>query len=271
VAAGYGDEPVTPADPLSARYAEIANAIDPGRLRGDDDGFAMEDLEADLDRRPREAKLVGVYTAAGIEYALERYGILPHLARLGYGRFRVVLDHSTVGDRARLHGFAAGAEHLLVELVLERRGVAGLELLYVHWLNLRHPLAARTGALLPGQDVPGLGLAREVAELLQRVATRLGLAGVAFRPSHYHLAYVARSRYRFLDPRRQGRFEALVRDLGALPLAEATKVVADGHVRLDGQPYGWEADEMVDLAARPADGDVIAAERERARFTVERP
>jgi len=100
------------------------------------------------------------------------------------------------------------------------------------------------------------------------MAARLGLAGVAFRPMWYHLAALARSRFRFLDPARQGRFEALLRDLGQLPLLEVSQAVVDGHVLLDGQPYAWEASDMVSRL-EPVAGDVeaIARERERCHFT----
>jgi hypothetical protein len=111
-------------------------------------------------------------------------------------------------------------------------------------------------------------MAREMVELFERMAARLGLDGVAFHPSHYHLAYVAREQFRFLDPARQGRFEALVRDLAGIPLPVATRAVAERGVRLNGAPYRWEPEDMVDLAVAPtADGEVAAA-REAAHFTV---
>jgi hypothetical protein len=123
--------------------------------------------------------------------------------------------------------------------------------------------------------VPGLGLAREITQLLTLIAQRLNLDGVAFRPSWFHMAWAARHDARFVDPARQGRFEALVRDLRALPLLEATRAVAEGRVLLNGQPYTWEPDEMVrwrDDSLRPKDKAQIAAERERCHFTVrERP
>jgi hypothetical protein len=155
--------------------------------------------------------------------------------------------------------------------------VGGRQVLYVNWLTLRNPRGLfRAGQRpLPGQDAPGLGLAHEVGELFARAATRLGLAGVAFRPSWYHTAYAARHRLEFVDPARQGRFEALIRDLGALDLGMVTRALAHGRVRSNGSPYAWEADEMVGPAdgARPT-GDparaaAVAAERERVHFTVE--
>jgi hypothetical protein len=159
----------------------------------------------------------------------------------------------------------------LIETVLERREVAGARMLYVHWLALRNPHArfSPERPKLPGQHVPGLGLAREMAELLARMAARLELEGLAFRPAAYHLAFGGRETLRFVDPARQGRFEALVAALQALPLSEATRAVAEGRVLLDGAKYEWEADEMVKwLEPRPDDRAAIDAARAAAHFTV---
>jgi hypothetical protein len=154
----------------------------------------------------------------------------------------------------RLYGQAAGGEHLLIDCILERALVSDSPVLFVHWLELRHPLA-RFGPgrpALPGQTVPGPGLAREAGELLGRVAARLGLAGIAFRPSAYHVAYAARHQLRFVDPERQRRFEALLRQLEGVPLMEATRAVAEGRVTLDGVPYAWEPDVMCRWLRAPA-------------------
>jgi hypothetical protein len=105
--------------------------------------------------------------------------------------------------------------------------------------------------------------------MLARMAVRLGLAGVVFRPAHYHTAYAARHAFAFVDPERQGRFEALVRDLAGVPLVEATAAVADGRVLLEGKPYAWEADEMAYwLRESPTEPGEVERERERVSFTV---
>jgi hypothetical protein len=103
------------------------------------------------------------------------------------------------------------------------------------------------------------------------MAVRLGLGGVVFRPAHYHTAYAARHEFQFVDPHRQGRFEALVRDLAGVPLLEATTAIAEGKVRMDGAPYAWEADEMAYwLRESPAEPGEVERERERVRFTLDR-
>jgi hypothetical protein len=155
--------------------------------------------------------------------------------------------------------------------VLERREVAGAQMLYVHWLALRNPRARFSPGRpqLPGQEVPGLGLVREISEMLVRMAARLGLEGLAFRPAAYHLAFRGKDTMRFVDPARQGRFEALIELFKGMPLTEATRAVAEGRVLLEGAPYQWEADEMVKwLEPRPDDRVAIDAARSAARFSL---
>jgi acetoin utilization deacetylase AcuC-like enzyme len=273
VLAGRGRQPIKARyDPLSARYRKIARLLT-AEAPPDWEPFTLEDLEGSLGPpASRDTRVLGHYTAQALEYALFRYGLLSHLERLGYSRPRVETARTGAGERIMLLGQAGGREHLLIDCVVERKHLAGEDLLFVNWLSLRHPRVrfSEVRPQLPGQEVPGLGLVREVSELLARMAERLGLAGVAFRPMWYHLAVQARARFRFADPRRQGRFEALVRDLGHLPLLEATRAVAEGRVRLGGEPYRWEPDDMV--ASRRESGDdreEIAAERARCHFTVD--
>ena len=260
-------------DPLQARFARIAR-----EMTGSDLGeteFSAADIEEALGLGPqsRQRLYLGYYTAAGIEHALFRYGILDQLRRLGYGWFRVALSAAIPGERMCLYGESGGGEHLLVDLVAEKRQVARSDVLYVHWLSLRNPRAPFTELRprLPGQEVPGLGLARELGEMLALIARRLDLAAVVFRPAYYHTAYSARHDLAFVEPERQGRFEALVRDLAAVPLLDATTAVAGGLALLNGAPYSWEADEMALWLKPPPAPDRearVARERERCRFTL---
>jgi acetoin utilization deacetylase AcuC-like enzyme len=261
-------------DPVHARYAHIAMTLKSGELSGqgtEADAVTMDDVLADLGVQPRRhPRLLGFYSASGIEHALERYGVLPHLRRLGFDRFEVELGRAAGRDRARLYGWRVGERHLLVELVAERATVGGAPVLYVHWLTLQDPSRPlERPSPLPGQEHPGLGLSKEFGELLLRMAARLELSGVAFAPSWYHMAYLARDRCAFVDPARQGRFEALVRDLGGMSLRAATTAVADKRVSLNGTPYAWEADDMVTWRdGSHLEPELVAAERDKVRFTV---
>ena len=204
------------ADPLSTRFAEIAEMLGRSTLGdGDAEGLIRaEDIEEALGLCEPAHRLLGFYTASGIEHALHAYGLLRELQRLGYSDFDVVLTPVELGDQLRI--YAAPGRALLIEAVLGRERIPAppgaterpQDYLFIHWLTLRNPLAEFSAGRprLPSQQVPGLGLAREVSELLRRMAARLGLAGVAFRPMHYHTAYGARHNFRFPDPARQARF-----------------------------------------------------------------
>jgi hypothetical protein len=78
----------------------------------------------------------------------------------------------------------------------------------------------------------------------------LALDGMIFRPSHYHLAAVARSYVRFVDPAAAGLLRALEELLSGVPLEDASRAVEEGRVvdRTTGQAVRWEAWPMV-LAA----------------------
>ena len=232
--------------PLRLHYAQIARRLHPASLTGDlTEGDVLSDLGLGQTARPR---FLGYYTTEGVEHALDRYGILPYLSRLGYGPFRVAIDRDPRGDRLRLLARREGTELLLVELVAEVQRLVGEDYLYIHWLTLRHPRGRFTAGRpqLPGQEVPGLGIARETGELLGRAAHRRGLAGIAFRPAWYHMAYQGyRMGLEFAETRRQARFSAMLRDLIDVPLLTATLAVAEGRVLMNGQPYVWEADLMI--------------------------
>lgn len=258
-------------DPMAARFRRIARRLREEQLAGDAQ-LTDSDVDEALGRRaPVTPRLLGFYSKQGVEYGLFRYGLLDQIRRLGYGALRVDLDAAGAGDRLRVFGTSDGREHLLIEMVLKREQIAAGEFLAASWLALRNP-RARFSAVhpqLPGQDVPGLGLALEVTELLSQIARRLGLRGVVFRPAWYHVAFAARHQFRFIEPGRQGRFEAMIRDFGGVPLLIASLAVKDGRVQMNGEPYRWEPDDMAHwLDEGPKDLDSIAAERERVRFTL---
>ncbi|MCE9669100.1 histone deacetylase [Myxococcus stipitatus] len=274
--AGMGGRPIKAKyDPLSAHFRRVSRLLSQEDGKPLEEPLTLEDLEGSLGFGGAiQPRVLGYYTAQSLEYALFRYGLLGHVERMGYHRLRVEVGSTGVGDRVKVLGRAGGEEHLLVDAVVERRIIADASFLFVNWLSLRHPRArfSEHRPRLPGQDVPGLGLSREATEMFVLMARRLGLAGVASRPMWYHLAVVAKERFRFVDPARQGRFEALMRDLAALPLVEATRQVADGRVLLNGEPYRWEPDDLVLwLDPPPVDVEAIARERERCHFTVGEP
>jgi acetoin utilization deacetylase AcuC-like enzyme len=259
-------------DSLRHAYASIANTLDLAELSGSPE-LTEDDVLADLGyARPERQRLLDFYTSAGIEYAFFRYGILEHLGRLGYEHFRVVVDRASPGDRLRLFATWQGCEHVIIESVVEKQQVAGEDVIFLRWLTMRDPRGQfgehRPG--LPGQEEPGLGLAQEAGQILGRAAQRLGLHGVALSPAWFHTAHAAtRARMRFFDPERQGRYEALCRDLAVLDLPAASRAIAEGRVLCDGHPYTWEAGVMVRwIEPHPFDEAALENAREATHFTL---
>lgn len=260
-------------DPVANRFAYVSRSLDPRALSGESDDEPWF-TEADLDPRlggDGVNRLLGYYTEEGIEFALHAYGLLAQLRRLGYGHFRIAIQHTPTGDRARLTGVANGETHMLWEVILDRERHEGRYLLALQWMQMRHPLGEFPPGRppLPGQDAPGLGLASEAVHLLERVVDRLGLDGMVYRPAWYHTARMAIPPFQFEDPEQQGLFEALQRDLGHLPMGELSRAISDGRVLCDGRPFPWPAAPMLHLKdPLPMDGDAVAVAREAHRFSL---
>ena len=78
--------------------------------------------------------------------------------------------------------------------------------------------ASAAPAARPGGPRPGAG-PRGRRDAGAHGAAPRALPAWSIRPAHYHMAYAGRHDFAFVDAARQGRFEALVRDLGPVPLA----------------------------------------------------
>lgn len=239
-------------DPLRARFA---------RIYGDTSDTELSAADVDASLRLRDG-LLGWYSASAIELALERYGLLRELRRLGYDQLQVRVDSNEAGDRMRV----LSGKDLLVEGVVARSQVGGRPVLWVHWLTLRHPRGTFTPhrPRLPGQDAPGLGLAREATELLALVAKRVGCEGVAMRPSELHVAWIMYGNMQFADRDVAARFLAIRRDLGQVPLADLTRACASGRLLRNGEPFTWEPATMVGWL----DGHHDAVEPAPDRFSI---
>jgi hypothetical protein len=122
-------------------------------------------------------------------------------------------------------------------------------MLIIHWLCLSdpdRPFSAKRPRL-PGQDRPGLGLLPQSIALLRDLGRELSIDGVLDVPDHFHTAQIFARAFRFLEPEREGRFQAIVRDLKGVPLALASEAIELGcMIDADtGEPLPWEPAEQV--------------------------
>jgi hypothetical protein len=242
------------------RYADLAASIQPWDLQvGDDEPLTDEDILRDLRRAPQQQRVLDYYSAQGIEYALERYGVLEKLRAMGFADFEVKLRGASTGGVTLFLTASkppASDRLLLAEATLTRihrpwpegAGAQGdMELLLVDWLLLQDPTRPFTAEQprLPGQAHPGLGVAYDVRELLVQAAGRLGLAGILSRPSHFHNAWGAAPDFHHLSPEEEGQFLALRALLADRSVAAASEQIAAGRLRwCDGSIVRWPAGEQ---------------------------
>lgn len=260
---------------LRSSYARIAASLDRSELQGEDEfRITEEDIYGALGGSERGSRFLSFYSVHGMELVFERYGILDRIRARGFSEVDLEVDvknpaHQVLRVRGRRPPMPA--RDVLLELVCRRRhtligGHEG-EFLFIEWLLLQDP--SRSFSLsrppLPGQEHPGLGVSREVQELLRQACTRLGLDGLLAHPAHYHSAAVARAEWRFVDPEVEGRFRALRAVLAPVELYEATRFVHDGRMQeADGTVVRWEPGLHVLPVGNALQDYLDSAEREEA-------
>ena len=195
------------------------------------------------------SRLFDRYDEAALVRLFEEVGVLETLRARNFAEFEVTIaDAGFALPHVRLHACKEGRRHQLLDACLRRVVVAEappdangidvdgpLDLLLVHWVREEDPTAAFTPArpALLLQSHPGLGVLRRSFRIVVRIATDLGTDGVASRPKFFHDAVIFQRSglFLYLDGGEQGRFEALQRDLDALPLRDASVAVAGWCVR----------------------------------------
>jgi acetoin utilization deacetylase AcuC-like enzyme len=239
-----------------ARYQHLAQELGSGTTQSQDqteDGWGLteEDLLGSLGSEARQTLFLDHYSHHAVELAVEWTGIFDRLRQMGFAHPSLALDLDNPGGHT-LRIFADSQhQELLAELRLrrDRRSIPGMEVLSIEWLLLQNPRASftRDQPQLPGQQYPGLGMVRDVVSLLILLCDRLQLDGIVFVPSQYHLVFQARHVLGFLHPEDEGWFRALEKALQNLPLAEATRLVAEERVvdTTTGRPVSWKAMPMV--------------------------
>ena len=240
---------------LLQSFRRIRRSLDPATLTSDPSDLNWKLTEADLvgvlPDATRPTRFLEYFSRHGVELLLERFGILDALRMRGYEHPEVEVDLShPLGETVRIFGGPDRSE-LLMELRVHRstRAVPELELLVIEWLLLQHP-RAEFGPYrrpLPGQQFPGLGMLKDVLGWVVMQCEILGLDGVFYSPSSYHVAAQSRSLVRFLHPEHEARFRALKAAMPGLSLSEASQAIEQGRMRdaATGATVRWEGEPMV--------------------------
>ncbi len=173
------------------------------------------------------ACFLGVVAPEQLESLFQRFQVFAGLRKMGFEN--VVLEsHSKDGYNHVFRVFCN--DTILIEAVLHKATLplgksakrsAAQDVLFVEWLLLQNPFRDfdEQRPQLPGQRRPGLGLAKEVMNVLVELTKLCGLGGLAAVPGHYHNAVIFSKSFKYLNADCEGKLRALRRDLSEFPLA----------------------------------------------------
>ena len=175
-----------------------------------------------------DEKWLGFYTADGIRTALDRYGLFADLAQMGFEVAEIEIRTDDPDEHSlRIFSRTPAIHDPLLELVV-RRGTLEptgelrsrvknqyIHLLQIEWLLLQNPsqVFGDRRPPLPGQEHPGLGIGKQVLEILRNTARRLKLDGLVTVPSYFHNSFFYSEEFYYFDPSVQGLFLAACRDV----------------------------------------------------------
>lgn len=205
-----------------------------GSDSGDND-WGLQEEEISGTRPIWNERFLGLFSRHGLEMSLEEIGLLDRLRGLGFTRLAVDTDlDDPLGHTLRITTRDEPPLTVMeIRLRIDRSALPGRSLLMVEWLLIQDARASFeiSRPLLPGQKYPGLGLLRDTAAVLIVLCEHLELDGLAFTPSHFHLACLSDPQSSFLDPALQARFKSLLLATANLRPAEAAASLAAGRIR----------------------------------------
>jgi hypothetical protein len=198
------------------------------RLELQDGAHGLEEIGLEDLFGRGDDKWLGFYTAEGIRTALDRYGLFADLAQMGFEVAEIEIRTDDPEEHTlRIFSRTPAIHDPLLELVV-RRGTLEptgelrsrvksqyINLLQIEWLLLQNPsqVFGDRRPPLPGQEHPGLGIGKQVLEILRNTAKRLKLDGLVTVPSYFHNSFFYSEEFYYFDPSVQGLFLAACRDV----------------------------------------------------------
>lgn len=233
-----------------------------------------EDLMEQLEGQKTSSLFMGQYTLERIEGALERFNILGKIKRLGYEDLQIKMHpRSPYEHRLTIRDTAAireQRESLLGEIIIKegyfRPKISYIDipfpqnvrLIFIEWILMQRPGAPFTDqrSQLPGQNWPGLGVGREVMDLLLWVSRNTKIDGILNVPEFFHNGYFYSEQFFFYNPEKQAELNAIFNDLTkkGLNISDISFAVYFDCIfdQAKQKPYNWMAEEQI----CPLSGDI---------------
>ncbi|MCL4478753.1 MAG: hypothetical protein M1381_06600 [Deltaproteobacteria bacterium] len=231
-------------------------------LKNTDFKLSESEIIRQLEEKKGSLLYLGVFTKEEVMDTLYRFHIFQELKTRGFTD--TILDINTDDPHRhslRIYFNEINKEHLLVEIILSegifKPRVQYLpsyksnkyNMLMIEWLVLQNPLKQflPEKTKLPGQQYPGLGMARNVNKLLISVAKYLKKDGILNFPQYYHNAVIYSEFFKFYNPYMHGILKALEHSLSRYPLDQVSNAMSMGCIKdlKDGTNFEWKAEELI--------------------------
>lgn len=222
-----------------------------------------EELFSDRSGSRASSLFLRNYSAGGLLRLFEESGIMALLRERGFTEPKIAIhmDDPFLQRMRVFFGETEDDEHTLIEMIL-REGVLEappskesgqdgrcFSVLIVEWLAMQDPTAPFSPERppLPDQRHPGLGMSREIIELIALIGTQIGKEGIAIHPRFFHAAVIYHRHFKCFNPVQEGQLAALIRDTEAYNLNDVSWAAAleclEGTSLQQGVP--WKIDYQV--------------------------
>lgn len=224
--------------------------------------LSEHELMRQLNEKKGYSLYLGVFTRKEVERFLKKSHVLQRIYEKGFTN--ILLDINTDDPHKhilRIYFDKRDKSHLLVEIILSESifkpkikyltsfKYDSYNMMVIEWLILQNPLSVFTKQRpqLPDQQYPGLGIARDVAQMLINVANYLKKDGILNFPQYYHNAVIYSEMFKFYNPYMQGILKALERSFAKYNLSDASFAVSMDCVKnlKDGDTFKWKAEELI--------------------------
>lgn len=210
-----------------------------------------------------DARFVNQYSERGLRTVIDEYGLDAKLKAQGLGDYRLVVSEDDPFRHRMELVLPDGTRAMDMKLHLMRATSANehADVVVVEWLVMQNPRAqfSSTKPRLPGQQHPGTGLGRDVAELLAIMCRRIGRDGLVVVPERFHLAELyARAGWLAPSPDAERDLADVLAATASLSFAARAWAVERGFVvDEDGAPFVHRPSERV-LAVSERMRDALA-------------
>jgi hypothetical protein len=121
------------------------------------------------------------------------------------------------------------------------------KMIYIDWLLTQNIHFTEKKFLFPGQEFTGLNVFKELTQFIYFMYSKMNCYGVFNVPEYFHDAVLFMKNFKYVDPKKQGYFEALLSNFKKFSIRKISNLIQDNKIFFeDGTEFKWFHSEMMD-------------------------